>query len=131
MADQARLVTLIPVRKMGRAIEFYTKKLGAKVVMRGEGPMKDYWSALKVGGVDVWFTRADKTEKRKLAYQNFTVKNIQRYVAQLQKKGIKFEKAEKMSRETKVEGPIAFDTYGASAFFHDSEGNLLMVYQAP
>jgi len=31
MAAEAQLVTLIPVKKMSRAIAFYTKKLGAKV----------------------------------------------------------------------------------------------------
>jgi hypothetical protein len=34
-----------------------------------------------------------------------------------------------MSKETKVEGPIAYESFGASAFFKDSEGNLLMVWQ--
>jgi predicted enzyme related to lactoylglutathione lyase len=129
MATAARMVTLIPIRKMDRAIKFYTKVLGGKLRERARGPMKDFWASMKVGGVDVWFVDPGQHEKRKLAYQTFLVKDIKRYVANLKKRGVKFEKAERMNKETKVVGPIAFDTFGASAFFKDSEGNLLMAWQ--
>jgi predicted enzyme related to lactoylglutathione lyase len=129
MATEPRLVTLIPIRKMARAIEFYTKKLDAKVVFRGQGEMEDYWASMKVGGADVWFVSAGKQAPRKLAYQTLQVKDIKKYVATLRKRGVKFQKAEPSSKETKVVGPIAFETFGASAFFQDSEGNLLMVWQ--
>ena len=129
MAPGPRLVTLIPIQKMDRAIKFYTKTLGGKVLYRGEGPMKNFWASLKVGGAEVWFVAPDKREKRKLAYHTLLVKDIRKYVAELKRRGVKFEKADLMSKETKVEGPIAFDTFGASAFFKDSEGNLLMTWQ--
>jgi catechol 2,3-dioxygenase-like lactoylglutathione lyase family enzyme len=129
MATGAQLVTLITIKKMDRAIAFYTKKLGGKVVYRGQGDMKNWWAALKVGGVDVWFVTPEKWEKRKLAYHTLLVKDIRKYVGDLKRKGVKFEKADRMSKETKIEGPIAFDTFGASAMFKDSEGNLLMAWQ--
>jgi catechol 2,3-dioxygenase-like lactoylglutathione lyase family enzyme len=129
MADGAQLVTLIPIRKMDRAITFYTKILGAKVVFRGDGEMKDFWAALKVAGADVWFVNPEKREKRKLAYHTLVVKDIRRFVAGLQRRGVKFDKAVRMNKETKIEGPIAFDPFGAAAYFKDSEGNLLMVWQ--
>src|SRR5712692_1608467 len=120
MASSARMVTLIPIRKMDRAIKFYTKTLGGRLVDRARGPMRNFWASLKVGGAEVWFVNPPEREKRKLAYQSFLVKDIKRYVALLKRKGIKFEKAERSSKETKVEGPIAFDKWGASAFFKDS-----------
>jgi len=129
MASGPSLVTLVPVRKMNRAIKFYTKTLGGKVLYRARGPMKDFWASLKVGGVELWFVAPPEREKRKLAYQAFVVKNIKTYVAGLQRRGVKFEKAERSSKETKVEGPIAFDQWGASAFFKDTEGNMLMAWQ--
>lgn len=129
MAADAKLVTLIPIKKMNRAIAFYTKALDAKILMRGDGAMKNFWAAAKVGGSEIWFTGSDTWEKRKLAYQTFVVKDIRRFVAKLKRRGVKFEKAERMGRETKVEGPIAFEMFGASAFFKDSEGNLLMAWQ--
>jgi len=129
MAAGPKMVTLIPVRKMNRAIKFYTKILGGRVVERARGPMKDFWASAKVGGAEVWFVAPGVREKRKLAYQTFLVKDIRKYVAKLRARGVRFEKPERMSKETKVEGPVAFDTYGASAFFKDTEGNLLMAWQ--
>ncbi len=129
MVSGPQLVTLIPILKMDRAIKFYTKTLGGKLRYRGKGPMKNFWASLKVGGAEVWFVAPGEREKRRLAYQTFVVKNIKRFVTNLKQRGVKFEKADRMSKETKVEGPIAFDTFGASAFFKDSEGNLLMAWQ--
>jgi len=129
MAGSARMVTLIPIRKMDRAIKFYTKVLGAKLVFRGRGEMKNLWAALRVGGAEVWFVVPDSPDKRKLAYQTWLVKDIRRYVAGLTRRGVKFDKAERVSPQTKIEGPIAFEEFGASAYFKDSEGNHLMVWQ--
>ncbi|HLY77357.1 MAG TPA: VOC family protein, partial [Thermoplasmata archaeon] len=55
--------------------------------------------------------------------------NIRTTVGELQRGGVKFQRAEKMGPQTKVEGPIAFESFGASAFFKDSEGNVLMIWQ--
>ncbi|MCI4326505.1 MAG: VOC family protein [Thermoplasmata archaeon] len=129
MATGPHLATLIPIRKMSRAIEFYTKKLDAKVVVRGTGGMEEYWASMTLAGADVWFVSAGKQPARKLAYQTLVVPDIKKYVATLQKRGVKFQKADPPSKESKVVGPIAFDTFGASAFFKDTEGNLLMVWQ--
>jgi catechol 2,3-dioxygenase-like lactoylglutathione lyase family enzyme len=129
MASGPQLISLIPIRKMDRAIAFYTKKLGAKLRYRGQGPMKDLWAGLVVGGAEVWFVVPEAREKRSLAYHTLLVKDIKKYVAALQRKGVKFEKAERMSKETKVDGPIAWESFGGSACFKDSEGNLLMAWQ--
>jgi predicted enzyme related to lactoylglutathione lyase len=129
MATGPRLVTLIPIKKMDRAIKFYTKTLGAKVTYRGRGDMKNFWASLKVAGAEVWFVAPDKPEKRELAYHTFVVKDIKKFVAHLKRRGVKFEKAEPVSKDTKIEGPIATEAFGASAMFKDTEGNLLMAWQ--
>jgi predicted enzyme related to lactoylglutathione lyase len=129
MAAKARLVSLIPIRKMNRAIAFYTKALGGKVQYRGEGPMRDSWASLQVGGGDVWLIRPETREPRKLAYTTFLVTDIRSFVKDLMRKRVKFQRATRMSPKTRIEGPIAFEAFGASAFFKDSEGNLLMVWQ--
>ncbi|HEV2166983.1 MAG TPA: VOC family protein [Thermoplasmata archaeon] len=123
------MVTLIPVRNMDRAIGFYSKVLGGKLRERGMGAMKNWWASLTVGGAEVWFVRPETRERRKLAYQTFLVKDIRKYVARLKKRKVKFERAERLNKETRVEGPIAFETFGAAAFFKDTEGNLLMAWQ--
>ncbi len=129
MAKDAQLVTLIPIRNMNRAIKFYTGTLDGKLVMRGTGQMKNYWAALNIAGADVWFVAPEKREPRKLAYTTFIVKDIRKYVAKLQRRKVKFDRAERMGPDTKIEGPIAFDENGAAAYFKDPEGNLLMIFQ--
>ena len=129
MAAKPRLVTLMPIRNMNRAIKFYTKVLPGKLEYRGQGAMKNFWAGLRVGTHEVWLIAPEKHEKRTLAYTTFLVNNIKGFVRGLQKKGVKFQKAERMSKETKIDGPIAFESFGASAFFKDSEGNVLMVWQ--
>jgi catechol 2,3-dioxygenase-like lactoylglutathione lyase family enzyme len=129
MFSNAHMVSLIPIRKMDRAIRFYTGKLGAKLVNRAPGAMKNYWAQVRLGKVDVWFVAPQKLEKRNLSYHTFLVKNIRSAVKGLQKKGVKFEKGEKTPTSTSVEGPITWEPFGGGAFFKDPEGNLLMVWQ--
>jgi predicted enzyme related to lactoylglutathione lyase len=115
---------------MDRAVKFYTETLGGKVLMRDTGEMKDMWASIKLAGSEFWLITPDKQEKRELSYSVFAVKDITTAVRDLKAKGVKFSRAERMSKETKVEGPIARDAgMGASAFFKDSEGNLLMLFE--
>jgi predicted enzyme related to lactoylglutathione lyase len=129
MASGTQLVALIPIRDMNRAIKFYTKALGAKLKFRGRGQMRNMWASLKLGDADVWFIVPEKFERRTLAYTLLLVKNIKAAVKKLQKNGVRFQKPEAMGPKTRLEGPIAFESFGASAFFKDSEGNLMMVWQ--
>jgi len=122
-------VTLVPIRNMNRAIRFYTKALGGKVVYRGRGAMRNFWAALTVGGSDIWLVTPQKREKRSQAYSVLLVKNARSTVARLKAKGVKFQRPERMSRESKLDGSIAYDSFGVSAFFKDTEGNLLMLWQ--
>jgi catechol 2,3-dioxygenase-like lactoylglutathione lyase family enzyme len=129
MVFKAEYATLIPVRNMGRAIRFYTEKLGGKLIYRGEGDMRDFWASVKVGKEDFWLVSPETKEKRELAYSVFIVKDIRKAVTELQGRGVRFLPGEKMGKESKVDGPMTFEPSGASAFFKDSEGNLLMVWQ--
>lgn len=123
------MVPLITVKDMTRAVSFYTRRLGAKLLYRARGSMKNDFATLKVGGVEVWFIRPEKWEKRTLSYHTLVVKNLKRFVSELQRAGVRFDKAVAMGPESKVEGPIAWEAWGGSAFFKDSEGNLLMAWQ--
>jgi predicted enzyme related to lactoylglutathione lyase len=127
--SDAKLATLMPIRDMNRAIKFYTKTLGGKLQYRGRGEMKDFWASITLGSNDIWLVAPQKREKRTQAYSTFLVKNIRTAVAELKRKGVKFTRAERVSPETQIDGPIASESFGASAFFKDSEGNLLMIWQ--
>ncbi len=123
------VATLVTVKNMDRAVKFYTETLGGKVLYRDEGEMKDYWASLQIGDTEFWLVVPDVKEKRTLAYWTFVVKDIRAAVKDLQAKGVKFQRAEKNTKETKIEGPVAVEPFGAEAFFKDSEGNLLMLWQ--
>jgi catechol 2,3-dioxygenase-like lactoylglutathione lyase family enzyme len=131
MPTRARMVTLVPIRNMSRALRFYTKVLGGRLVERGRGAMRNYWASITVGGAGVWLIVPGERERRKLAYTTLLVGNIRTYVKGLRRRGVRFARAERMSPKTRVEGPIAFDELGATAFFSDPDGNLWMVWQSP
>ena len=97
--------------------------------MRAPGEMKNMWASVNVGKTEFWLVRPDKHEKRNLAYSTFIVKDIKNEVAGLKKKRVRFLPGEKMSPDSRVEGPIVFSPYGAAAMFKDSEGNLFMLWQ--
>ncbi len=127
--SKANFVTLIPILKMDRALKFYTKTLGGKLIYRGAGQMRDFWASLKLNNKEIWLITPEKREKRNLAYHSFVVKDIKGVVKELKRNGVNFERAEKMGEGSRIEGSITYQQYGASAFFKDSEGNLLMVWQ--
>jgi len=129
MLDKARFVTLITVRKLDRAIKFYIESLGGKLVERGEGEMKDWFASVKVGRNEFWLVVPEKWEKRELAYNAFIVDDIKATVTDLRANGVRFSRAEKFGTDTKIEGPITRHASGAEAFFKDSEGNLIMLWQ--
>lgn len=131
MPSGMRLATLVPIRNMNRAIRFYTKALGGKLTARAPGRMRNMWASVNLAGADVWLVAPDRVERRTLAYSTLLVKNIRSTVRTFAKKGVRFQRAVRMGPESRVEGPIAFDSMGASAFFKDPEGNLLMLWQSP
>jgi catechol 2,3-dioxygenase-like lactoylglutathione lyase family enzyme len=125
-----RHATLIPVRNMDRAVKFYTESLGGKLLHRMEGEkMKDFWASVEVSGSEFWLVSPEEREKRELAYSVFMVDDIKAVVGKLKEKGVRFNRGEKTGKDSRVEGPITYDSVGAEAFFKDSEGNLLMLYQ--
>jgi catechol 2,3-dioxygenase-like lactoylglutathione lyase family enzyme len=124
-----RHATLVPVRDMDRAVKFYTETLGGKLLHRMEGEAKDSWASVEVSGSDFWLVSPEEREKIELAYSVFVVDDIRGAVAKLKAKGVKFNRGEKTDKDSRVEGPITYDSSGAEAFFKDSEGNLLMLYQ--
>ncbi len=131
MLSKAGFATITPVRNMDRAIKFYTKTLGGKLQQRAPGEMKNMWASVKIGREDFWLVTPPGPQAKKpdLAFSTFIVKDIKAELTDLRKRGARFQRAEKMNPETKVDGPIAYDAMGAVAFLKDSEGNLLMLWQ--
>ncbi len=129
MLSEANFATLIPIRNMDRALKFYTRTLGGSLNMRAPGDMKNAWASVSVGKTEFWMVKPEKHEKRELAYSTFVVKDIKKAVVGLKRKGVSFLRAEKMSPDSTIDGPISYSQYGAGATFKDSEGNLFMLWE--
>jgi predicted enzyme related to lactoylglutathione lyase len=129
--SKAGFATLVPIRNMNRAVRFYTSTLGGKLNMRAEGEMKDLWASIRIGKEDFWLVNPQEPRPKMpdLAFFTFVVKDMEATVASLRKKGVKFQRAEKGEGVTRVKGPIAYSEFGNSAFFNDTEGNLVMLWQ--
>ena len=97
--------------------------------MRAPGEMKNSWASVNLGRTEFWLVRPEKHEKRDLAYSAFVVKDIKKTVGGLKKRRVKFLPAERMGGDSKIDGPISYSPYGASAILKDSEGNLLMLWE--
>ena len=129
MLSKADFASLVPIRNMDRALKFYTKTLGGSLKMRAPGEMKNSWASVSLGKTEFWLVRPEKHEKRDLAYSTFVVKDIKKTVSGLKKRKVKFLPAERMGAESKIDGPISYSPYGATAILKDSEGNLLMLWK--
>ena len=130
MLSKSNYATIVPILNMNRAIRFYTKTLGGKLVERAPGDMKDVWASIKIGKTSFWLGPRDpKLKKLDFAFNTFIVKNIKREVRELEKRGASFQRAVKSMTSFRVDGPIDLTDIGASSYFNDSEGNLLMIWQ--
>ena len=129
MLSKSTFVTLVPIKNMDRAVKFYRDVLGATVETRPEGEMGDSFATLQIGEAEFWLIKPKLREKRSLSYSAFVVEDIRKTVDGLRKKGVTFKRAVKEDPKDKVDGPIAFSEWGASAYFSDSEGNLQMLWQ--
>jgi predicted enzyme related to lactoylglutathione lyase len=130
LSQMSTHATLIPVKDMDRAVKFYTKTLGGKLLQRDKGEMKDFWASIKVSKSEFWLVSPEEQEKLELAYSVFVVEDVKAVVDDLKGKGVRFSRGEKTGKDSKVVGPITYDSMGAMAFFKDSEGNLLMLWQS-
>src|SRR5208283_5504123 len=104
MLEKAGFVTFVTVKKMDRAIRFYTDALGGKLLSKGEGDMEDSFASIKVGKNEFWLITPSAWEKRELAYNAFVVEDIKAAVADLRSRGVKFSRAERSGPDTKIEG---------------------------
>lgn len=116
MINQVKFVS-ITVLDQDRALEFYTKKLGFRVATDqpyGEGQR---WLELKIGSAEtrvvLWTPEgAQPTPFSNIIWQS---DNVQKTYDELKSRGVEF------TREPTTE------TWGTSASFRDSEGNVFLI----
>jgi predicted enzyme related to lactoylglutathione lyase len=110
--------TSVPVKDQGRALEFYTKKLGLKIFTNQ--PMGDErWIELKANGAEtmlVLFKQPEHIPEPPAVV--FVADNVQATYEELKAKGVEFVQ------------PPKKESWGEHAILKDSEGNLVLIATA-
>jgi predicted enzyme related to lactoylglutathione lyase len=123
MLQRFPMYAYIPVKNVARAREFYEQKVGLEPKQETAGGV--IYEFAKGTACFLYPTPNAGTSKASQAF--WQVENIEREVAELKRRGVKFEEYDmpEMTRENSIH------TGGGAraAWFKDSEGNILAVIQ--
>jgi len=126
MLNEADIITTLPVVDLERASEFYGKTLGLK---EGEA-MVGGRTFLTASGTSLFLYQRSAT-KADHTVLGFMVNDIEAEVTRLRTKGVTFEEYDIPEMNLKTVKGIATTEGVKSAWFKDTEGNILSVTQAP
>ena len=123
MLQKSPMYAYIPAKDVGRARKFYEDKLGLKPKQEIAGGV-----AYEFGehtGAFLYPTPNAGTSKASQAF--WQVDDIEREVAELKKRGVKFEEYD--MPDMKPQNSIYTGGGAKAAWFKDSEGNILAIIQ--
>lgn len=127
MLGNAKAVATLPVANLARARKFYEGKLGLKL-LQANTSVPQYQDAMyEAGGgtrIYLYQRAATKADHTVVAFE---VKNIESVVKDMKDRGILFEEYDMPGLKTV--NSIASVPNGKSAWFKDTEGNILAVTQ--
>jgi catechol 2,3-dioxygenase-like lactoylglutathione lyase family enzyme len=109
----------IPVADQDRALEFYTQKLGCRIITDQPFSDEQRWIELGIPGADtgiVLFTPAEHADRvGTFSHVAFWSDNVKKTYEELKAKGVEFL------------GEPQSEDWGTSALFKDSEGNTFVI----
>ena len=124
MLQTSPLYAYLPARDVGRARKFYEQKLGFKPKEEVAGGV-----VYQFGGGTACFLYPTPNAGTSKASQVFwQVEDVEREVAELKGKGVKFEEYDMPG--LKMKDGIATGGGAKTAWFKDTEGNILAVVQS-
>ena len=123
MLQQSRIRAYIPAKNLARAREFYEQKLG--FTPKDAKPTGVYYEFAGGTGCFMYPTPNAGTSKASQAF--WEVADVEREVADLRKRGVKFEEYDMPDLKT-VNG-IATAGGAKAAWFKDTEGNIMALIQ--
>ncbi len=122
LADTAAYAT-IPAADMDRAVRWYEERLGLKPVERMEGG-----AMFQAGsGTGFFIYPTPNAGKAPQTLMSFTTSDVEAEVRDLKGRGVVFEEYD--MAELKTVNSIAMMGGGRGAWFKDSEGNILGVFE--
>ena len=123
MLQSAPMYSYIPVKDLQRARQFYEEKVGLKPMDIREGGV-----IYQFGDHTACFMYPTPNAGTSHASQAFwEVKDVEREVGDLRKRGVKFEDYDMPGLKT--ENGIAKSDGGKAAWFKDTEGNILALIE--
>src|SRR5258706_14983661 len=124
MLQASPMFAYLPVKDLARARGFYEKKLGFSPKQETAGGV-----VYEFGGKTACFLYPSESAGTNRASQAFwQVEDVAREVTELKSKGVKFEEYDAPGMKT-VDG-IATGGGAKTAWFKDTEGNILAIVQA-
>jgi catechol 2,3-dioxygenase-like lactoylglutathione lyase family enzyme len=124
MLTKAPVTTMLPVKDLNRAREFYEKKLGLKPLgARQDGK---FLFAGGDGGTIALFPKPEGTKAEHTAV-SFLVKDIAREIKDLKQRGVVFEDYDFPGMKT--ENHVCVLGSEKAAWFKDTEGNYLCLHE--
>lgn len=125
MLSKAMVAPTLPAVDIKRARKFYEEKLGLKVVIEDPSP----GIMLQCGQGTMMYVYQRASTKADHTVASFKVDNIETEVKELKAKGLKFEEYDMPKMGIKTVNGIATMGNMKSAWFKDSEGNILSLTQ--
>lgn len=126
MLTKAVVTTILPVKDMARARDFYEKKLGLEP--KGFAADGNYLFACGGDAHIALITKPEGTKAEHTAL-SFEVHGIERVISDLQSEGVVFEDYD--FPNLKTVGHVCVLGSEKAAWFKDSEGNYLCVHEGP
>ena len=123
MLQKSPMYAYIPAADMARARKFYEQKLGFKPGQELQGGVVYEFA----GGTSCFMYPTPNAGTSKASQAFWRVDDVEREVAELEARGVKFEDYDFPGLKT-VNG-IASNDGGKAAWFKDSEGNIMAVIQ--
>ena len=125
MLGKAMVAPTLPAVDLKRARKFYEEKLGMKVVKEDPSP----GIMLQAGKGTMLYVYQRGPTKADHTVAGFNVDNVEAEVKELKQKGVKFEEYDIPSMGIKTVNGIATMGNMKSAWFKDTEGNILSIAQ--
>lgn len=124
MFEDTALHAVLPASDIERARRWYSEKLGLEPVEEDEYGNVQY----ETGGARFLLYQTEYAGTNKATAAGFIVDDFDQMVAQLRSNGVVFEDVDFGEMGATIDGVItAPDGAGKSAWFKDSEGNILAV----
>ena len=124
MLKDSAVMAVLAAKDINRAKEFYRDKLG----LESSEAMEEYSLLYRCGnGTSFLIYQTDNAGSAKNTQMGWESDNIERDMEELRARGVVFEDYDMPGLKT--ENGLATDDWGKSAWFLDSEGNILNLSQ--